>query len=119
MNPGAHGSEGASTRVLGVHRLFRIILILLSRFVSGGCGDRSLILRDDWVRHRCKLRSEVDVVIEGPRYRRLEAVRRDADGGGGETAQEVIAFFYDLLRDYPEVVAKVNVALEVRYGDAK
>jgi len=49
----------------------------------------------------------------------LEAVRRDADGGGGETAQEVIAFFYDLLRDYPEVVAKVNVALEVRYGDAK
>jgi hypothetical protein len=55
-------------------------------------------------------------------YSPYQATPRAANGGTAdrsgtaEPVQDVIAFFYDLLRDFPEVVAKVNAALEARYG---
>lgn len=50
------------------------------------------------------------------------STRRTPNGhptdGSAETVQDVIAFFYDLLRDYPELVARINQALEERYAAA-
>ena len=33
-----------------------------------------------------------------------------------ERVDEVIAFFYDLIRDQPELLAKADAALRERYG---
>jgi len=50
------------------------------------------------------------------------STRRTPNGqpadGSAETVQDVIAFFYDMLRDYPELVARINQALEERYAAA-
>jgi hypothetical protein len=35
-----------------------------------------------------------------------------------ESAQEMVAFFYDVLRDYPEALAAADRALKERYREA-